>query len=59
MRVANGVNERLAVAYAKGLALVIISIEQPDGFLHGSLLRLKGAAVEARRGVPSAGDHFY
>ncbi len=58
MRVANGVNERLAVAYEKGFAPVFIFFEPRDGFFHCSRLRLKKAAVDARHGVPSVDDRF-
>ncbi len=49
MRVANGVNERLAVAYEKGLVPVFICFEPRDGFLHYSLLRV--AAVKDEDGL--------
>ncbi len=58
MRIANGVNEQLAVAYEWGLAPVFMFFDQRHGSLHRSLLRLKGAAVDARRGVPSVYDRF-
>ncbi len=58
MRVSNGVSERLAVAYEQGLAPVFILFESRDGCLHCSLLRLKGAAVDARRDVLSVDDCF-
>ncbi len=41
-----------------GLEPVLVLFEPRDGFLHCSLFHLKGAAVDTRRGVPSADDRF-